>query len=418
MWPLGTNTPKHLLPVGGKPLLTHILTAIKQNSIQDVFVVVGFRSELIQSALGDGANYGLSLTYIHQPKWTGTASALKTAYAAVGPEPFLAVYGDLWISPLAVQKVVEKSRNFDRVMGVVRVRNPSEFGLVELKGDSLLRIAEKPVRKAAPEGWINSGIYVLDGEIFRAIDETARSKRGEFELTTSLQHVIDRKMPVAAAMIPTEDWIDVGRPWDLLEANARSLGTMTSAMDGKVEQNVVLKGVIRLERESVIRSGCYVEGPVCIGAHTVVGPNTRIRPYTAIMDRVVVGTSCEIKNSIVMNGTKIPHLSYVGDSVIGENCNLGAGTITANIRFDEETLGMRVKSRVLDTGRKKLGVIMGDDVQTGINVSILPGTRIGPGSWLGPGTIITQDVQAGHLLVARQAQITKRRRRALKAPVP
>ena len=110
----------------------------------------------------------------------------------------------------------------------------------------------------------------------------------------------------------------------------------------------------------------------------------------------MIGTSCEIKNSIVMTGTKVPHLSYVGDSIIGETCNLGAGTITANIRFDQEILKARVKGRLQDTGRKKIGAIMGDGVQTGINVSILPGVRIGSGSWIGPGTIVSKDLEAGH----------------------
>jgi bifunctional UDP-N-acetylglucosamine pyrophosphorylase/glucosamine-1-phosphate N-acetyltransferase len=176
-----------------------------------------------------------------------------------------------------------------------------------------------------------------------------------------------------------------------------------------VEQNVVLKGTVRLGEKSLIKSGCYIEGPVYIGVGSKIGPNTRIRPNTSIQDRVIVGTSCEIKNSLIMDGTKIPHQSYVGDSIIGESCNLGAGTITANIRFDEETLKMRVKGHVLDTGRKKLGVIMGDNVQTGINVSILPGVRIGPGSWLGPGTVISKDVRAGQLLLARQTYVRKRR---------
>jgi bifunctional UDP-N-acetylglucosamine pyrophosphorylase/glucosamine-1-phosphate N-acetyltransferase len=109
-----------------------------------------------------------------------------------------------------------------------------------------------------------------------------------------------------------------------------------------------------------------------------------------------------------MNGTKIPHLSYVGDSIIGENCNLGAGTITANIRFDEKTLKMRVKGRLQDSGKKKMGVIMGDKVQTGINVSILPGVRVGSGSWLGPGAIISKDVPSGQLLLAKQTYLRKR----------
>ena len=178
MWPLAANKPKHLLPVAGKPLIAHIMDAIKQNRIEEVFVVVGFRGDLIRSTLGDGSRYGLRLQYVEQPAWTGTASALKIAFNAVGREPFLAVYGDLWLTSSAIQAVIEKSKSFPRVVGVVHVRNPSEYGLVDVSADRLLKIVEKPTRKRRAEGWINTGIYVLDSEVFRAIAENWCIKKG------------------------------------------------------------------------------------------------------------------------------------------------------------------------------------------------------------------------------------------------
>ncbi len=411
MWPLAANKPKHLLPVAGKPLIAHIMDAIKQNRMKEVFVVVGFRGDLIRSTLGDGSRYGLRLQYIEQPAWTGTASALKIAFDAVGREPFLAVYGDLWLTSSAIRAVIEKSRSLPRVVGVVHVRDPSEYGLVDVSADRLLKIVEKPARKRRAEGWINAGIYVLDSEVFRAIERTGVSKRAEYELTTSLQYVMNDGKEIANAAIASEDWMDIGRPWDLLEANERALAKLSGGMTGTVEQGAVLKGEVWVDENSIIKSGSYIEGPVCIGRDSTVGPNARIRPFTCIQDRVVVGTSCEVKNSIIMTGTKVPHLSYVGDSIIGENCNLGAGTITANIRFDQETLKSRVKGRLQDTGRKKIGAIMGDEVQTGVNVSILPGIRIGSGSWIGPGTIVSEDLKAGQLLRAKQTQVLRRLRK-------
>jgi UDP-N-acetylglucosamine diphosphorylase/glucosamine-1-phosphate N-acetyltransferase len=408
MWPLAVDKPKHLLPVGGRPLIMHIVEAIKENSIERIFVVVGFKGDMIRSALGDGKKLGLPIEYLHQPRWTGTASALNIAFKAVGSEPFLAIYGDLWVTPSAVQTVLEKSRECPRVMGVVHVKNPSEYGLVELDGDRLVKIAEKPLSKAKPAGWVNTGIYVLDAEVFQAIERTKVSQRAEYELTTSLQHLLDGGNEVRAATIAHQDWMDVGRPWDLLEANERALSTLSYRVQGTIEKGAVLNGTIWVGTDSVVRSGCYIEGPTYIGSGCRIGPNARIRPCTSIQDHAVVGSSCEVKNSLIMEGTKLPHLSYVGDSILGENCNLGAGTITANIRFDEGALKMRVKGRLHETRRNKLGVIMGDRVQTGINVSILPGIRIGSGSWLGPGTIISNDVRSGILLLAKQAYVKKR----------
>ena len=407
MWPLAATKPKHLLPVAGKPIISYILQALAQNSVRDILMVVGFKGDQIELALGDGARYGVNIEYLNQPRWGGTASALKVAHAAAGDEPFLAIYGDLWVSSAAVQAVVEKSQESSKVMGVVRVENPSQFGVVTLRRERLVAIREKPSKPRQTEGWVNSGVYVLDEEVFEAVERTSKSKRAEYELTSSLQHLLDEGKEVMGAVIAREDWMDVGRPWDLLEANERILANLPHRVNGTVEPGAVLKGPIWLEESASIKSGSYVEGPVYIGRESRVGPNARIRPSTSIEDNVLVGTSCEVKNSIIMAGTRVPHLSYIGDSIIGEGCNLAAGTITANIRLDQRVLSLKVKGQLHSTGRKKLGVIMGDEVQTGINASIMPGVRVGSGSHIGPATVIFEDVPAAHVVFVKQSLMQK-----------
>jgi len=407
MWPLAESKPKHLLPVAGKPILSYVLQALAESSVKEVFVVVGYRGDLIRSVLGDGGCCGLHIEYLNQPRWTGTASAVKVAYQALGKGPFLVLYGDLWVSSSAVQAVMEKAREFPRVMGVVRIPNASEYGVVELEGDKILSVVEKPSRAPSAEGWVNTGIYVLDEEVFRAVERTAVSKRSEYELTSSLQHLLRQGKEIKGAVVSREDWMDVGRPWDLLEASERVLSNLPHRVGGTVEQGAVLKGPIWLEESASVKSGSQIEGPAFIGKDCRIGPNARIRPYSCIEDAGVIGTSCEIKSSIVMSGTRIPHLSYIGDSIIGENCNIGAGTITGNLRLDDETVKMRVKGRLLSTGRKKLGVIMGDRVQTGINVSIMPGVRIGSDARVGPGVILYRDIPSGQSIMARQTTIKK-----------
>jgi bifunctional UDP-N-acetylglucosamine pyrophosphorylase/glucosamine-1-phosphate N-acetyltransferase len=407
MWPLAITKPKHLLSIAGRPIISSIIKAIAECGIKEVLMVVGFKGELIQEALGDGGTYGIKIEYLRQHKRTGTASALRVAQDGVGKEPFLAMYGDLWANVSSIGGVIEKSRECSRVMGVVQMPNPSEYGVVELKGDRVVRIHEKPSGRKATEAWVNTGMYVLDDQVFQAIEETSRSKRNEYELTASLQRLLDQGQDIRAATIDRRDWMDVGRPWDILEANERTLMSFTHRVRGSVEPGAAMKGPVWLEESATIKSGCYIEGPVYIGERSRIGPNARIRPYTSIGNDVVVGTSCEIKNSVIMNGTKIPHLSYVGDSVIGENCNLAAGTITANIRLDGEPVMTNVKGRLLSSGRQKLGTIMGDDSQTGINASIMPGVKIGPYVLIGPGTTVYKDVPSGHAVFVRQTLISK-----------
>jgi bifunctional UDP-N-acetylglucosamine pyrophosphorylase/glucosamine-1-phosphate N-acetyltransferase len=407
MWPLATTKPKHLLPIAGKPLIANTLQALSDCGITEVFVIIGFKGDLIQATLGNGASYGVHVEYLHQTEWTGTASALMVARKAVAGDPFLAMYGDLWVNASGIRSVVEKSRECPRVIGVVRMANPTEFGVIELDKDKLRSVHEKPKTRMS-EGWVNTGIYVLDDTVFNAIAKTSPSTRKEYELTSSLQRLVDEGEEIRGAMVEHEDWMDLGRPWDLLEANERSLIDLSHRINGTVEPGATLKGPVWLEEGASIKSGCYIEGPVYIGKGSKVGPNSRLRPCTSVGDEAIVGAACEIKNSIIMNGTKIPHLSYIGDSIIGEDCNIAAGTITANIRLDERIISVRVKGRLQATGRRKLGVIMGDGVQTGINASIMPGVRVGSGSFIGPGIVVYKDVPEGYMVFGKQVTVSKR----------
>ena len=408
MWPLATTQPKHLLPIAGRPIISYLMKALAGARIKEVVLVVGFKGDLIQSALGDGSKYGLSIQFLRQREWTGTASALGVARESVRDEPFLVIYGDLLASQNCVEAVLEKARECSKVMGVAHMTSQAQYGAIEIRGDKITRIREKPVGKLSGEGWVNAGIYVLDGDIFRSIKGTGRSKRREYELTTSLQRIIDGGQEVKAATISREDWMDIGRPWDLLEANERILMNFTTQVKGTVETGAFIKGPVWVEESACVRSGSYIEGPAYIGEGSTVGPNSRIRACSSIGNEVNVGASCEIKNSIIMARTRIPHLSYIGDSIIGENCNLAAGTITANIRLDEETVKVRMRGQTLSSGRRKLGTIMGDGVQTGINSSIMPGVRVGPGSFIGPGVVVYKDVKANQVIFARQQLVTKR----------
>jgi bifunctional UDP-N-acetylglucosamine pyrophosphorylase/glucosamine-1-phosphate N-acetyltransferase len=133
-----------------------------------------------------------------------------------------------------------------------------------------------------------------------------------------------------------------------------------------------------------------------------IGPNCYIRSYTSIGKKVRIGNACEIKNSIIMDNVHVGHLSYVGDSILGEKCNLGAGTITANYRLDGGTIKMVVKDRVVDSGRTKLGAVLGDDVKAGINVLFMPGVKVGCNSWVGPNVVVQRDVAADTVVLLKQ----------------
>ena len=198
------------------------------------------------------------------------------------------------------------------------------------------------------------------------------------------------------------NWIDIGRPWELLDVNEHFLKDMETDIHGEVEEGVTIHGPVFIGKNSIVRSGTYIMGPVYIGENCDIGPNTFIRKYTRIGNDVNVGNAVEIKNSIIMDNTNVNHLSYVGDSIIGSNCNIAAGTNIANLRFDDGNIKIRVKGNKIDSGRRKMGVVFGDGVKTGINSSFNPGVKVGVNSRIGAGAIVSKDLESNKVLIPKQ----------------
>jgi len=401
--PLTNTRPKHLIPVAGKPILEHVLLALKKAGIHEIYIIVGYRAEMIKDRFSDGSSLGLKIEYIVQPKLLGTADAIKTAQPYVD-ENFLVVYGDLLFTPKAIMNILKthKQSNPSVTMAVTPVANPERYGVVRLEEGWIIDLVEKPPRGRAPSSFVNAGIYVFSEEIFEKIAKTKPSPRGELEITDSLKLLMSEGRKVLAEEIPQNEWIDTGYPWNLLEANEWVLKHMESSVKGDIEDGAVFTGRIVIEEGAHIKSGAYIEGPAYIGRNANVGPNCYVRPYTSIGNEVRIGNACEIKNSIIMDKTHIGHLSYVGDSIIGENCNFGAGTKIANLRFDRKTVKMNIKGRRVDSGRRKLGVVFGDNVSTGIGALFMPGVKVGNDCWIDAGVVVKEDVPPKTFLRLRQ----------------
>ncbi len=405
--PFTLTRPKHMLPVGGAPLLEWMLRRLGDAGVDEVLIVTHYMEEAIKRRFGDGSELGLKISYARQEKMLGTADAFGVAERFVDGEDFIGVYGDLYLSPGAVEAVVDAHEKGEAMLTVVPFDKAHLYGVVELKDDIVVGIVEKPPAGTMSSNLTNAGIYFFTPEIFRWIRETKLSKRQEYEITDSLRMMIESGSSVRAVTISQEDWLDVGLPWNLLDANERALTLIEPTVEGELEVGAHVSGNVRICRGARVRSGAYIEGPAIVGEDSDIGPNCYIRPSTSIGSGVRIGNACEVKNSIVMDGTHIAHLSYVGDSIIGENCNLGAGTITANIRFDEQPIGVNIKGERINSGRRKLGVLIGDEAQTGINVSLMPGVKIGPRAWIAPGLTLYEDVSAGTFVSSSRIDLKK-----------
>ncbi|MFH1640327.1 MAG: bifunctional sugar-1-phosphate nucleotidylyltransferase/acetyltransferase [Chloroflexota bacterium] len=373
MRPLTYARPKVMLPLMGKPIMEHLLSEAKKAGVTEFVFVVGYHDEQIRSYFENGSKWGVRIDYATQRKQLGTADALKTVSPLVD-EAFLMMNGDVILDSYDIAGLAAMRNN---AMTLFEVQDTRGLGTVLTDGNRVSRIYEKVDNP--PSHLANAGVYLFTPDIFDAVSRTRKSRRGEYEITDSIQILIDDGKPVSYHTI--KYWLDLSYPWDLLSANESLMKGLKPQNMGTVEEHATIKGNVAVGKDTVIRAGSYIVGPVIIGDNCDIGPNCFIRPATSIGNHCHIGASCEVKNSIIMNGSKVPHLNYVGDSVIGEGCNLGAGTKIANLRLDKKS----IRVGEIDTGRGKLGAIIGDNVQTGINACINVGALIGNNTFIGPG---------------------------------
>lgn len=184
-------------------------------------------------------------------------------------------------------------------------------------------------------------------------------------------------------------------PWDLLRVQEETLAEITEhQLEGTVREYAVLDGKVILGTGSEILPGVYVEGVAVIGKNCKIGPNCYLRGFNYIGDNCHIGQAVEVKNSILMHDVKAGHLSYIGDSVICTGVNFGAGTICSNLRHDGKNHRSVVNGRLVDTGRRKFGMVVGKDVHTGIHTAIYPGRKIWGGISTRPGEVVQQDLRS------------------------
>ncbi len=404
--PITATRPKHLIKVCGKPILEYCVDALKSCGLAEIVTVTHYMSSAIRQYFGGGEEFGLKITYVEQAEVLGTGNAVSMVEPHVDDD-FVLVYGDLLFAPDMLRNLIHsyETEKPAAVMAVVPVEKPENYGIVELENEKAVkRIIEKPSVGEAPSNLANAGLYVFSKEIFDKLKQTGASVRGEWELTDALSLLIKDEKTVLATKLPKGEWIDIGRPWDLLEANTWALKRVKHKVYGIVEQGAHLLGPVTVAETARIRSGAYIEGPTFIDEGSDIGPNCYIRPSTSIGKNVRVGNACEIKNSIIMDHTNVGHLSYVGDSILCENCNLAAGTITANLRLDDGPVNMLVKGKVVNTGRRKLGAILGDNVKTGINALLMPGVKVGANSWVGANFTVNRDLPANTVALFKQEE--------------
>ncbi|MFW6384853.1 MAG: bifunctional sugar-1-phosphate nucleotidylyltransferase/acetyltransferase [Halodesulfurarchaeum sp.] len=383
MRPLTAGAPKPMLPVAGSPILEHTIDVAIDAGATEIVLVVGYYADEIQAYFGDEFR-SIPIRYAVQEDRLGTAHAVQTAAHYLDDEPFVVLNGDALYDRDSLAELYGSGP----AVGSFEVDTPEEYGVLELDGGRVDHVFEKPTDP--PSNLVNTGAYVFPSEALSWL-EVEQSERGELELTDVLERTCETYEVTPVEM---SRWLDVGRPWELLEANEWKLDEQERRIDGTVHESAELVGDVVIEEGATIRSGVVIEGPGLVESGAVVGPNAFVRGASSIGEGVKVGHAVEIKNSVLMAETSVGHLSYVGDSVLGEGVNFGAGTTVANLRHDGGDVTMQVKGQTVSTGRRKFGTVCGPGAKTGINTSLNAGVTLPDGGMTKPGSTVLYDPDA------------------------
>ncbi len=375
--PFTTTRPKPMIKIGGKFILENTVKLLKESGVNDINIVVGHRKEKITDHFDNGMAFGVNIHYIDQGKAAGIGDAILKAENRFNPgEYFLLIYGDILTSSnIYIHTIQAFGSARAPVASICLTPSSKMFGNVYLNNEMMItKIIEKP-RKGTLGNYVLSGVFILPTTFFSVLREKGKN------MERALAYLV--REGELAASIWEDEWIDVAYPWDILRANEIIMNSWRSAhIAGSVRfmGDVRIEGPVYIEDDVEIRSGTIVIGPSYIGAGSFIGNNVLIRKYTSIGPESAIGYGVELKNCILFGKTKIGRLSFIGDSVMGHNVDIGSGTMTVNRELDGETIKTRVNEKLTDTRLSKLGAFVGDDVNIGASNTILAGTIIKSGA--------------------------------------
>ncbi len=312
--PITYSMAKQLVPVANKPVLFYGLEAVAQAGIREVGIIVGETAAEIQAAVGDGARWGLQVTYIPQPEPLGLAHAVLVAEPYLGQTPFVMYLGDNIVKSSIAPLVREFERDRPNALILLaEVPNPQEFGVAVLRGRRVVKLIEKP--SAPPSNFALVGVYLFDHHIFEAARAIKPSWRNELEITDAIQYLIDHGYTVRSHTI-TGWWKDTGSLDALLEANRLVLEDLEGEVAGELVESQLHGRVVVGAGSRLVR--CTVRGPAIIGRDCTL-EECYVGPFTSIGDGVQL-RACEIEYSIVLDGSRIEQIeARIEGSLLGKN---------------------------------------------------------------------------------------------------
>jgi len=357
LWPLNRKH-KALLKVMGKSLIWYTIAGLRRARIKDIIIVQGPQRD-IERELKDR-----KIKYIVQSKPEGMGNALWQVKRII-KGPFFVLNAERIDAGEIIKKIPQK----EPILVGQKTKNPQLFGIMKLGRNRVLEIVEKP-KKKAPSNIKVVGVYLLEPNFFKYYQKV---KKGRYDFEDALSLYMKEKEVKAHILKKSEEETPFLKyPWHLFSVTKYLFDKNLGSKEVRIGKNV------KIFENAVIKGPCY------IGDNCIIGNNSIIREYTNLEDNVLIGANAEIVRCIFQEGTHI-HSGFFGDSIFGEGCRVGAGTVTANRRLD--------RGEIKPTGLTSLGVIIGQNTKIGINVSLMPGVLIGSNCLIGPASVVFENLQ-------------------------
>lgn len=374
--PFSDTRPQPMIGVAGRTILDNSLELLKSSGINDIFVVVGHKREKLIDALQEHEYDGLNIHYVEQKQSRGIGNAVLKVKNKISPgEYFLLLYGDILTANNIFSKVQQSFHTFKSpVASICLPPSNQQFGNVFLNAQmEITKIIEKP--KSNKFGnYVLAGVFILPASFFQLLESTSQSMEKALKKIVASEGL--------RASMWEDGWLDVVHPWEILTANKMimdSWGESSIAKTATLEANVTLQGIVKIGEGVLIKAGAVIEGPCSIGCGSYIGNNSLVRSYTSVGKNCEVGSGVELKNCVVMDSSQIGRLSFIGDSVLGENVDIGSGCMTINRTVDWKPISMQNRKGQASTNMSKLGAFLGDGVVVGAGNIIQPGTVVHSG---------------------------------------
>ncbi len=377
--PFSTTRPIPMLRLAGRTLFDNSIDLLQKSGVSDIYVVIEHQKEKLIRRIGEHLNNGVNLHYVEQGASKGIGDAILKVKNKISPgEYFLLIYGDTVTAENIFSKIQQSFHSFKcPVASICLPPTNQDFGNVFLNAHmKITKIVEKP-KDDNLGNYVLSGVYILPESIFKTLEKT----KGSME--KALKKLVEGEDLMASMW--EDEWLDIVYPWEILKANKILMDSWESSSIAKnvvMESNVTIQGTVRIEEDVVIKAGAILEGPCSIGRGSYIGNNALIRGYTSLGQECSVGYGVELKNCVVLDNSHIGRLSFIGDSVLGESVDVGAGVMTVNRAIDWKSIKVKNGKKSIDTGRPKLGAFVGDNVVIGAGNTIQPGTVISSGKIL------------------------------------